>query len=55
MKETVHSISVTLDFSFKVKGDPDNEMVEKLVEKELRMLSSDKIDDLVIDNIIVVD
>lgn len=55
MKETVHSISVTLDFSFKVKGNPGNEIVEKLVEEELRMIPSDKIDDLVIDNIIVVD
>nr|DAR36686.1 MAG TPA: hypothetical protein [Caudoviricetes sp.] len=55
MKETVHSISATLDFSFKVKGNPDNETIEKLVEEELRMLSSNKIDDLVIDNIIIID
>lgn len=53
--ETVHSVSVTLDFSFKVKGNPDNEAVERLVEEELRMLSSNKIDELVIDNIVIVD
>lgn len=53
--ETVHSVSVTLDFSFKVKGNPDNETVERLVEEELRMLSSNKIDELVIDNIVIVD
>lgn len=53
--ETVHSVSVTLDFSFKIKGNPDNETVERLVEEELRMLSSNKIDELVIDNIVIVD